>query len=406
MPKSRKHLVLVIVAILIVAGFLGSLVESLASGDVAGLTGQLILFGILGFFLYRNRDRLNRQRRVYQEKFEQAPGDVPVQDAALFSLAWSKEIYENIPEDRRSLVKQAFWLIGAGLGVVLLQMGWDSITTVLIVAALVAAGVNLLIWVVSYERSERDDLRVQMEAARRMQDSLMPEAPPTLPGYDLAGCCLPAKVVGGDTYDYAWMGGEHRRLACAVADVAGKGIDAAMTAMFTSGAFVSEIQHEADPAQVMNNLNFALRTRNTRSRFVSFLLAVLDVDARTIDIVNAGQSKPLLYRDGEALTLESQGIHFPLGVVDGVAYESRILELKPGDRLLFSTDGVSEAMNPAREVFGEERLRAAFVSACAAGGDARTVTDRLRTALIAHQAGAEQHDDITMIVLFLPEGAR
>jgi sigma-B regulation protein RsbU (phosphoserine phosphatase) len=176
-------------------------------------------------------------------------------------------------------------------------------------------------------------------------------------------------------------------------------MDAAMTAEFTSGAFVSEVQHEPDPARVLGKLNSAVRSRHDRTRFVSFLLLALDPDGRAARFVNAGQSKPLLVRGGAVTVLESDGAHFPLGLVEAVSYESQCVRLEAGDMLVLYTDGLTEAMNPARDMFGDARLAATLLSCANAGQDAKGTIDTLHAALRLHAGVAEQHDDLTIVVV-------
>jgi phosphoserine phosphatase RsbU/P len=232
-----------------------------------------------------------------------------------------------------------------------------------------------------------------------MQISLMPTEDPDMPGFDISGCCVPARNVGGDHFDYVRFGGDRKRLGIAVVDVAGKGMDAALTAVFTSGAFVSEAQHETDIAKILAKMNTAIRSRNNRSRFVSFLLAAVDPDAGTLSHANAGQSRPMLFRGGSVSVLTNEGAHFPLGLVDDVTYTISTTPLLPGETVLLYTDGLSEAMNAAKEVFGEERLKSLFASLCTDGATSQTIVTGLKDGIFAYAGAADQHDDVTIVVV-------
>jgi sigma-B regulation protein RsbU (phosphoserine phosphatase) len=399
MASNRKQVFLIIFVIIVVLNFIDGVWQALHGASWDAVVGQLILMAVVGYVAWRSRETFQQAREQYRRRFEEGQDNLSVKDAALFSLSWSKEIYRSIPDDRKGLVKQAFVLIGIGMAVVLVNIGLDNLLTLLVIAALILAGVNLLIWVFSTERGERERLRIELDTARQMQLNLMPASDPSLPGFDIAGCCVPAQDVGGDSFDYVRLGGGDGPFGIAVVDVAGKGMDAAMTAVFTSGAFVSEVQHERDPALVLGKLNSAVRSRHDRTRFVSFLLLALDPDGSAARFVNAGQSKPLLVRGGTVTMLESDGAHFPLGLVESVSYGTQCVPLQPGDMLVLYTDGLTEAMNPAREMYGEERLCAALASCAGNGLGAKAIIDTLRAAVRLHAGAAEQHDDLTIVVV-------
>ncbi len=399
MAMTKRQTVLIIFVIIFALNLIDQFVDSVQTGHWGPVIGQMLILAILGYLMYRSRDSFSRSREEYKRRFEASQHDVSVKDAALFSLSWSREIYKSIPQDRKQLVKQAFVLIGIGMIVVWLQVGFDSLLTVIIIAALILAGVNLLVWVFASERSEKDRLRIELDAARHMQLSLMPTEDPHVEGYDVAGLCIPAQNVGGDHFDYVWLGNDNRRFGVAVVDVAGKGVDAAMTAIFTSGAFISEVQHESDISEIMCKLNRAVRSRNNRTRFVSFFLLELDTASGEIRYVNAGQTKPILLSNGVGKPLESEGDHYPLGLVESVSYKPGRVTLKPGDSLVLYTDGLTEAMNPQREVYGEERMTRTALQLLQNGATSRRVVDSLKNEVVAFSQPAEQHDDLTIVAI-------
>lgn len=396
-PRNRRQIILIVVVVIFVLNLVDEVGDAVRSGDWAPVAGQMVLLGLVGWIAWQSRDTIQRTREEYRRRFEENQDNVSMRDAAMFSLAWTREIYRSIPPDRKRLVKQAYLLIGLGLLVVLVQLGAASLLTVLIIAALVLAGVNLLVWVFATERGEKDRLRIQLETAREMQMSLMPVQDPLIDGLDVSGLCVPALNVGGDHFDYAWFNGDRRRFGVAVVDVAGKGMDAALTAVFTSGAFVSASRHETDLGAIMATLNAAIRSRNNRTRFVSFLLAAVDRERGELAFVNAGQSKPLLVRDGRVTVLESEGPHFPLGLVEDVAWITSRVPLAQGDVIVLHTDGLSEAMNAAREMYGEERVRT-LLRDCASL-DACDIVATLRAGVAEFAGAAERHDDLTVVAV-------
>jgi sigma-B regulation protein RsbU (phosphoserine phosphatase) len=232
-----------------------------------------------------------------------------------------------------------------------------------------------------------------------MQMSLMPTHDPNVQGFDISGCCIPAQDVGGDLFDYLWSDKNADKLCITVVDVSGKGMDAALTAVYTSGAMVSESQHEEDVVKVIGNLNTAIYSRQNRSRFVSLLMAALDTSSRSIRCVNAGQSRPLLLRDNQVSVLQTPGARFPLGVMESPVYQASDIQLKPGDSLLLYTDGVTEAMNSSEEMFGDDRLKSLFQTLAQKYTRSVDMVNALKEEIIKFAGTARQHDDLTIVVV-------
>jgi len=366
------------------------------TGQWSGLIGKFISFLIIGFIAYRSWISIRKRRESYRQRIE-TQQEMGLRDAALFSLTWSREIYQSIPEDRKPLVQNAFILIAIALGIAYLQFG--SLLTILLVAVLVLAGVNLLVWVVASEREEKNRIQIELETARHMQLALMPESDPQVGGYDISGCCIPARDVGGDLFDFAWFPKEKKKLCITVVDVSGKGMDAAFTAVYTSGAFISEIQHEKDVKTIADNLNSAIYSRQDRNRFVCTLMVALDVSTREISYVNAGQMRPLLLRGEQLTVLKNPGDRFPLGVVQTPEYVSASTQLKPGDRLLLYTDGVSEAMDKHLEMYGNERLSDLFLTLGKESMTSNEMVLLIKDSILDFSAPAQQHDDLTIVCI-------
>lgn len=399
MNRKKRQTLLIIFSFIFIINFIDELEHAFKSGTWAPVVGQLLILGVFAFIAYRSKDSFNSYREEYKKRFEENTDSISVKDAAIFSLTWSKEIYERIPEDRKKLVKHSFVLIGAAFVFMLFEIGFSNVLTLVICAALILAGVNLLVWVVSTERSKRDILDIEMKTAREMQMSLMPKRDPQFDGFDIAGICLPALNVGGDLFDFVTPRHESTLLGIAVADVAGKGMDAAMTAVFTSGALVSEIQHECDPRRIMYNLNSTVCTRNNKQKFVSLIFALIDSNQKTITMVNAGQSKPHIFHKGKVSIIENTGSRFPLGIVHDAEYQETNVRLESGDVILFYTDGLSEAMNATNEPFGIERLQKIFRESATKNTNAKNILFAIRRNIFFFTGNAEQHDDITIVVV-------
>lgn len=245
---------------------------------------------------------------------------------------------------------------------------------------------------------ERERLRSELETAREMQMGLMPSAAPDLPGYDIAGVCLPATEVGGDYYDYIRIDGEDNALAIAVADVSGKGMKAAMTAVMVSGMLHAEAIHSNNAAQVLIRVNRPLHRKSDRRMFAAMLFGILDPGRKEFSFTNAGQMPPLLLRNGKVAAISSNGPRLPLGATAEVNYARKTLQLASGDHLLLYTDGINESRNGDRLLFGEDRLQVALaesVRAASAEGALQLIQAHIR-----EFTGEEPpHDDITMVLV-------
>ncbi len=402
--KSRLKSIVTIILLIVAFDFILKTILAIVHGDWPSLSGKLITLPLLAIIAYIYRtplkqwwEILKKRGETARQEFEKSGGNIDIKDAALFSLIWSKEIYQNIPADRKHLVKSSFILIGIAVGFLMLQL--NDLLTLLAAPLLIFAGVNLLIWGVGREREEQDRIRYELETARKMQISLMPTHDPTVQGFDISGCCIPAQDVGGDLFDYIWSDKNGCKLCITVVDVSGKGMDAALTAVYTSGALISESQHEEDVVKVVGNLNTAIYSRQNRSRFVSILMVALDVSSRSVRCVNAGQSRPLLLRDNRISVLQTPGARFPLGVMESPVYQASDIQLKSGDSLLLYTDGVTEAMNNNEEMFGDERLKSLFQSLAPKHTRSVDIVNALKEGIINFAGAARQHDDLTIVVV-------
>ncbi|MDQ1352674.1 MAG: SpoIIE family protein phosphatase [Acidobacteriota bacterium] len=402
--KSRLKTIINIILLIILFDFILRIIFTIVRGDWQSLLGKLITLPLLIIIAYIYRaplkqwwETLKMKSETTRREFEKSGGSIDILDATIFSLIWSKEIYQNIPDDRKDLVRSSFILIGIAVAILLLQL--NNLLALIAAPLLIFAGVNLLIWGVGREREEKDRIRYELETARKMQMSLMPTHDPTVKGFDISGCCIPAQDVGGDLFDYLWSDKNGDKLCITVVDVSGKGMDAALTAVYTSGALVSESQHEEDVLKVVRNLNTAIYTRQNRSRFVCILMAALDASSRSIRCVNAGQSRPLLLRDNQVSVLQTPGARFPLGVMESPIYQASDIQLKPGDSLLLYTDGVTEAMNNNEEMFGDERLQSLFQSLALKYTRSVDIVNALKEEIINFAGAARQHDDLTIVIV-------
>jgi sigma-B regulation protein RsbU (phosphoserine phosphatase) len=203
--------------------------------------------------------------------------------------------------------------------------------------------------------TKRRDAKQQreFEEARLIQRGLLPTALPQVPGLDLASSWQPANGVGGDCFDALPFGAT--AIGLSVADVAGKGVPAALLMSNLQAAVRAFAQDGALPSAVCASVNRLLCRNMAAGRFVTFCYARIDVAAGRLTYANAGHNPPLLIRpDGTAELLSPGGT--VLGVFMESTYEPGEFPIGPGDRLVFYTDGITESRNAAGDEYGEERL--------------------------------------------------
>jgi len=242
--------------------------------------------------------------------------------------------------------------------------------------------------------AEKERYTKELEIAKEIQDTFLPESTPDIPGIGIAAATIPAMEIGGDFYDFISLG--EGRWGITMADVSGKGISAALfmalsrTLLHVSGGTSS------DPTSTVRQANQWIYEDGRSSMFVTVFYSVLDPAGMRFSYVNAGHNPPLLVRgDGVEELGGSRGI--ALGVVPDVSIASSSLDLRHGDLLVLYTDGVTEAFNEINKAFGEERLRDYLRSSRAK--PARAVLDGLIAEIRRFTGTAAQSDDITLVVV-------
>ena len=255
------------------------------------------------------------------------------------------------------------------------------------------------------EMAQQERLKREVEIARSVQESFLPRRMPEVAGLDMAAMCLAAYEVGGDYYDFVKLGSG--KLAVVVGDVSGKGTQAAFYMTLTKG-FVQTLSREGlSPAEVMRRLNMLFCENVTRGTFISMIYGVIDVDARTFTFARAGHNPVILKRSPSQEPDLVQPSGLAIGLVTGSTFddtiEERTLNLRIGDVLVFYTDGFSEAMNMAKDQYGDDRLARKV-------GDLgqRSATEILHgIAEDVHHfvEAAGRHDDMTMVVVKLDRSA-
>ena len=250
-----------------------------------------------------------------------------------------------------------------------------------------------------YQRIHEEEQRMErdLEMARKVQLRLMPSRPPKLERAEIAAQFMAARSIGGDVYDFLDYG--PGRTALAVGDVSGKAAPAALYAALVSGILRSLAPQHLSPAEMLTALNDQLQERKLDSQYVTMLMAVWDDSNQTLQIANAGSVQPLFVSstaDGpDVKTIQAEG--FPLGMFPNAEYEEFTLSTRPGDLIVFFSDGIVDAVDDTGDMFGNDRLNAVLQSQT--HPTAASTVDAILKAVTDFQDGTDHFDDETVVVL-------
>ena len=243
----------------------------------------------------------------------------------------------------------------------------------------------------------KERIQSELKVATDIQASLLPRVFPAFPErseFDIFASMDPAKEVGGDFYDFFFL--DEDNLCFLIADVADKGVPAALYLMVAKTLLKSEGQRLHEPDQMLTSVNHILAEDNERCMFATVFCAILNVATGELRYANAGHNPPVI--------IESTGLRFlamkaelMLGPVPDTKYHTAQLQLRPGDTIFLYTDGVTEAKDPRDRQYGEQALREALRKV--AGLDPTSIIHSVREDLRRHAGDAPQSDDVTMLAL-------
>lgn len=239
---------------------------------------------------------------------------------------------------------------------------------------------------------ERRRLEQELNVARQIQQALVPQGLQDFPHLAVTGIHKPCYEVGGDYFDVCPL--EDGRIALLIADVAGKGLGAALLTTMLQGA-LSGMTLGVDPVKVFNHLNRFLCTRDAVGRYATMFFGLVGSDG-VMEFVRASHPSPLLLRQGQVSELCTGG-SFPVGLIEQATFESERIQLEPQDTLVFYTDGVSEAENRDEKQFGDELLKQEL--ARHQGASLGAIKDGILGALENFTVGVAQSDDITLLIV-------
>lgn len=243
-------------------------------------------------------------------------------------------------------------------------------------------------------RDKLVSIKRELEVASQVQMSALPAELPANEFFDVKARVIPAKEVGGDFYDYYLIDEHH--LALVIADVAGKGIPAALFAMVTRALIKSVASQYESPAATLKAVNEQLCDGNDSCVFITTFFGVLDLRSGAFLYSNAGHNPPRLLRADGSLEVVAPTDNLVLGIDDGEAYANAEVQFHPGDALILYTDGVTEAEDAGEEEYGDHRFDQML--AAAGSTDASAIIDAIVSAVREFAGEANQSDDITCVV--------
>jgi phosphoserine phosphatase RsbU/P len=373
-------------------------------------TKRVIDYQILSILLYDEEQKVFRHRiDVKHGQHVQGKLRVAVTEGIVGAAATLREpvLVPDVTQDPRYVMANAetrselaipMMHKGKVIGVLDLespQQGYfteDHVQTLSILAANLAVSLeNARL----YEQVARDEARLErdLQAAKRIQGALLRPVPTEDFGLDMAARYLSARGLGGDLYEFLRYGPQ--QLGIALGDVSGKGTAAALYGAVAIGIMRSLAPQKLQPAEMLRQMNQLVGERRIEGRFMTACFATWQKGRSKLRVANAGQTQPLLYKDGRCGKVELTG--FPLGIYEDVSYDEWGVTLDPGDIVVFLSDGVTETMNSENQLFGSQRLKKLIEDnhETAAGG----LADIIFREVDWFAQGAPAADDRTLLVL-------
>ena len=242
--------------------------------------------------------------------------------------------------------------------------------------------------------NKKEQIENELTIARGIQMAMLPKIFPPYPERDdisMFGMLTPAKQVGGDLYDFFIR---DEKLFFCIGDVSGKGVPASLVMAVTRSLFRTISAHENDPAVIVQNMNDSMSETNETNMFVTFLAGVLDLTDGTLRYCNAGHNAPLIMSPHKTRVLDVVS-NIPLGIVEGMFYQEQETKLAAGEGVFLYTDGLTEAENVRKELFGEDHLLS--LAAETASSSVEEQVGRISQAVKDHMGTEPQSDDLTML---------
>lgn len=242
---------------------------------------------------------------------------------------------------------------------------------------------------------EKGRMENELQVARNVQSSLIPEEAPKLPGWDFASCWLPARVVAGDFYDF--FQSNDASLNVVIADVSDKGFPAALFMADSRSLVRASMLQARNPLEGFTTANRLICADSSSGMFLTLFYAHLEQDSGKVTFINAGHNPPLLYRQGKTHPAQLSRTGMAMGVEESASYQLGHVTLKSGDTLLLYTDGLPDAINSEGQGFGMSRLDE--VIQAHRHENIQSLLTSLQEALSSFIGEAEPFDDITAVAI-------
>ena len=244
---------------------------------------------------------------------------------------------------------------------------------------------------------EKERMEEELSIARDLQTSMLPADCPDIEGLEIAATSLPAREVGGDFYDFNEMG--EGRLGLVIGDVTGKSVSGALVMSASRSVFRMLSEEGLGVEDTMIKANRRTKKDIKSGMFVALLYAVIDAKQKSIRLCSAGQTQPIHFSSstGRAVLVDTEGDTFPLGILEDADYKETELLLDSGDIVVFYTDGIVEAMDEKKEIFGFDRLLELVGDS--KSWSAEEVLEKILQGVNGFAGDAAQHDDLTVIVV-------
>lgn len=244
-------------------------------------------------------------------------------------------------------------------------------------------------------RQELERKKFEMEAARQIQLSMLPETTPSLKGFDIAAFSLPALEVGGDYYDFIPISRDKWGLV--IADVSGKGFPAALFMALCRICVRSNALGKPTASEAICAANTLISQDASSGMFVTLFYSMLDLERKKLNYVNAGHNPPIMFKGngGDIKLLGAKGL--ALGIMDDISLQEIEIDLSGNDTVVFYTDGVTEAINGKEEQFGQDRLT--DLVARNNHLSAKDLVEKIKSEITVFTRGQPQFDDLTLVAL-------
>jgi serine phosphatase RsbU (regulator of sigma subunit) len=248
---------------------------------------------------------------------------------------------------------------------------------------------------------EKERMEEELSIARDLQTSMLPATCPEIEGFEIAATSIQAREVGGDFFDFIEMG--EGKVGLVIGDVTGKSVSGALVMSASRSVFRMLSEEGLTVGEIMIRANRRTKKDIKSGMFVALLYAVIDARDQILSLSSAGQTQPIYFsaETGEARLVETEGDTFPLGILENADYEETRVQLAQGDKVVFYTDGIVEAMNEQEEIFGFDRLLEVVRGARSMTAD--LLLKEILDSVNVFVDDAPQHDDLTVIIVSVNE---